>query len=74
MYTDNVQTSKDLEQWLTEIPKHKFSKVETTSYKNGDIEIIEPQGDHINGHAQSYKDGKWFSDYEQKSQDPWENC
>jgi hypothetical protein len=35
--------------------------------------IIKGTKDHPDGHAQVYKDGKWYSDFKQKTPNPWVN-
>lgn len=36
--------------------------------------VISGEANHEHGHIQVYYNGKWYSDFEQKTPNPWINC
>lgn len=47
---------------------------EVKEYKNGDVMVIGDEPGHQHGHVQVYNDGKWYSDFKQKTPYPWVGC
>ena len=52
----------------------KKVKIIGNNYQNGDIVIIKDSPNHKHGHIQGYYNGHWYSDFKQKTQNPWLNC
>ena len=36
--------------------------------------IIDAKAGHPHGHIQIYYEGKWYSDFKQKTPNPWAGC
>lgn len=66
-----VKSAKDAGAWLKSVG---FETKTASDYKNGDVMIINSDAKHQHGHIQVYYNGKWYSDFKQKTANPWAAC